>query len=286
MTRRSPQNPEVIAGALKLLPARWAIAILVAAIAYVLLQPKLNQWFGWNLPSAAAMLGQETLPQKSNPSQKTNQPPISKPASSNSPSAGKSDNVASNKTSAPKLSNPERPPQKSSQSDGKDSTIAKSSSSAQPGSTAKNGSTANSSSNNDSTESEDLKLRFLKPVGRDRYESPAGLIYAPGSEEGHRLKHIERHLSDQPNRPGSHGVFDGDMQAFLAAIDDGYKRARGHAKGTKQREEEGMTVFEAPFDKPIGYLGGSEGARKGKPKLKRLRIVVRDKNLITAFPIQ
>jgi hypothetical protein len=47
-----------------------------------------------------------------------------------------------------------------------------------------------------------------------------------------------------------------------------------------------MTVFEAPFDKPIGYLGGSEGARKGKPKLKRLRIVVREKNLITAFPIQ
>lgn len=286
MTRRSPQNPEVIAGALKLLPARWAIAILVAAIAYVLLQPKLNQWFGWNLPSAAAMLGQETLPPKSNPSQKTNQPPISKPASSNSPSAGKSDNVDSNNTTAPKPSNPERPPQKSSQSVGKDSTTAKSSSSAQSGSTAKNGSSANSSSNNGSTESEDLKLRFLKPVGRDRYESPAGLIYAPGSEEGHRLKHIERHLSDQPNRPGSHGVFDGDMQAFLAAIDDGYKRARGHAKGTKQREEEGMTVFEAPFDKPIGYLGGSEGARKGKPKLKRLRIVVRDKNLITAFPIQ
>jgi hypothetical protein len=76
------------------------------------------------------------------------------------------------------------------------------------------------------------------------------------------------------------------MESFLTAIDDGYKRARGHAKGTKQREEEGMTVFEAPFDKPIGYLGGSEGARKGKPKLKRLRIVVREKNLITAFPIQ
>lgn len=264
MTRRSPQNPEMIAGALKLLPARWAIAILVAAIAYVLLQPKLNQWFGWNLPSAAAMLGQEP------PAAKSKQPPISKPASSNSTIAEKSDNPSSNKTATPKPSNPKPAPREPSVVNGSEGTGAKSASSSKAG----------------SIDSEDLKFRFLKPLGRDRYESPAGLIYTPGSEEGHRLKHIERHLSDQPNRPGSHGIFDGDMQAFLTAIDDGYKRARGHAKGTKQREEDGMTVFEAPFDKPIGYLGGSEGARKGKPKLKRLRIVVRDKNLITAFPIQ
>jgi hypothetical protein len=261
MTRRSPQNPEMIAGALKLLPARWAIAILVAAIAYVVLQPKLNQWFGWNLPSAAAMLGQEA------PATKSKQPPITKPdASANT----KLDSASSNKTAPPKPSNPKPAPQKPTLANGTDATSSKTS----------------SGSKTSSNDSEDLKFRFLKPLGRDRYESPAGLIYTPGSEEGHRLKHIERHLSDQPNRPGSHGVFDGNMESFLTAIDDGYKRARGHAKGTKQREEEGMTVFEAPFDKPIGYLGGSEGARKGKPKLKRLRIVVRDKNLITAFPIQ
>lgn len=264
MTRRSPQNPEVIAGALKLLPARWAIAILVAAIAYVLLQPKLNQWFGWNLPSAAAMLGQDP------PAAKSNQTPTSKPTSSNSTNAEKSGNGTASKTAPPKSSNPNPSPQKPTLASGTDASGSKSTSSSKTG----------------SNDSDDLKFRFLKPLGRDRYESPAGLIYAPGSEEGHRLKHIERHLSDQPNRPGSHGVFDGDMQAFITAIDDGYKRARGHAKGTKQREEEGMTVFEAPFDKPIGYLGGSEGARKGKPKVKRLRIVVRDKNLITAFPIQ
>ena len=275
----------MMAGALKLLPARWAIAILVAAIAYVLLQPKLNQWFGWNLPSAAAMLGQEA------PTAKSNKPPINKPEVSNSagtetpnssgsnsgrttpkttnsqPDASantKSDSTSSNKTASPKPSNPKPAPQKPKSPNAADS----------------------ASSKTASSDSDDLKLRFLKPLGRDRYESPAGLIYAPGSEEGHRLKHLERHLSDQPNRPGSHGVFNGDMQSFLTAIDDGYKRARGHAKGTKQREEEGMTVFEAPFDNPVGYLGGSEGARKGKPKLKRLRIVVRDKNLITAFPIQ
>jgi hypothetical protein len=47
-----------------------------------------------------------------------------------------------------------------------------------------------------------------------------------------------------------------------------------------------MTIFEAPFDHTIGYLGGSEGARKKNTKLKKMRLVVRDRNLITAFPIQ
>jgi hypothetical protein len=140
------------------------------------------------------------------------------------------------------------------------------------------------SASKETTANDDLKYRFLEPLGRDRYKSPAGLVYAPGSEEGHRIEHIRRHLEDQPDRPGSHGVFSGDITEFLIAIDDTYKRARGHAKGTKQREEDGATVYEAPFDKPIGYLGGNEGARRGHPKLKRMRIVVRGQNLITAFP--
>jgi hypothetical protein len=76
------------------------------------------------------------------------------------------------------------------------------------------------------------------------------------------------------------------MAEFLVAIDDAYKRAKGHAKGTKSRVEDGATILEAPFDKPIGYLGGTEGARRKNPKLKRMRIVLRDRNLITAFPIQ
>ena len=165
MTRRSPQNPEMIAGALKLLPARWAIAILVAAIAYVVLQPKLNQWFGWSLPSAAAMLGQEA------PATKSKQPPITKPdASANT----KLDSASSNKTAPPKPSNPKPAPQKPTLANGTDATSSKTS----------------SGSKTSSNDSEDLKFRFLKPLGRDRYESPAGLIYTPGSEEGHRLKHI------------------------------------------------------------------------------------------------
>jgi len=238
MARRTSNDPQAIANVLRLIPAKWLVGMLVALVMYFFLQPKLNAWFGWNLPSIAAMAGNETPAKPASP--KSASPKPAQPE------------LASTKAAEPKPS----------------------------GEPTKSPATAKTEQQDDS------KYRILKPLGRDRYESPAGLIYAPGSEEGHRLTHIARHLEDQPDRPGSHGVFDGDMAAFLVAIDDAYKRARGHAKGTKSRLEDGMTVYEAPFDQTIGYLGGTEGARKKNPKLKKLRLVLRDRNLITAFPIQ
>ena len=233
MARRTSNDPQAIANVLRLIPAKWLVGMLVALVLYFFLQPKLNAWFGWNLPSIAAMAGNETPAKPASPKSASTKPAQPK-AASTKPSAEPTTSPATAKTE----------------------------------------------------QQDDSKYRILKPLGRDRYESPAGLIYAPGSEEGHRLSHIARHLEDQPDRPGSHGVFDGDMAAFLVAIDDAYKRARGHAKGTKSRLEDGMTVYEAPFDQTIGYLGGTEGARKKNPKLKKLRLVLRDRNLITAFPIQ
>jgi hypothetical protein len=248
MARRTSNDPQAIANVLRLIPAKWLVGMLVALVLYFFLQPKLNAWFGWNLPSIAAMAGNETPAKPAQP----------KPASP--------------RPAQPKAAQPDLASTKATES--------KAPSTKPSGEPTKSPATAKTEQQDDS------KYRILKPLGRDRYESPAGLIYAPGSEEGHRLSHIARHLEDQPDRPGSHGVFDGDMAAFLVAIDDAYKRARGHAKGTKSRLEDGMTVYEAPFDQAIGYLGGTEGARKKNPKLKKLRLVLRDRNLITAFPIQ
>lgn len=128
---------------------------------------------------------------------------------------------------------------------------------------------------------------YLKKLSKNRYQSPAGLVYAPGSDEGHRLKHIERHLTDITNRPGSHGVFQGSMIDFLKAIDQAYVRASKREKGTSMKEDDGATVYEASFNSPIGYLGGEAGKRQKNPKLNRMRLVIRDNNLvITAFPIR
>jgi type IV secretory pathway VirB10-like protein len=258
MARRTSNDPQAIANVLRLIPAKWLVGMLVALVLYFFLQPKLNAWFGWNLPSIAAMAGNETPAKPASPKSASTKSASPKPAQ---PKAAQPE-LASTNPAQPKSAQPKTASTKPSAEPTKSPVTAK------------------------TQQQDDSKYRILKPLGRDRYESPAGLIYAPGSEEGHRLSHIARHLEDQPDRPGSHGVFDGDMAAFLVAIDDAYKRARGHAKGTKSRLEDGMTVYEAPFDQTIGYLGGTEGARKKNPKLKKLRLVLRDRNLITAFPIQ
>ncbi len=44
---------------LERLPKKWALAIVVALIGYVLLQPMLNSRFGWKLPSLAGLSGNE-----------------------------------------------------------------------------------------------------------------------------------------------------------------------------------------------------------------------------------
>ena len=255
------QRQDAAINALRMIPTKWAVIIVVALIGYVLLQPQLNKWFGLSLPSVASLVGDEKQSsQKKQEKPNSNEKTSTTKADSNASKAAteeksdKDDSVNKAPTSQPRVSQPQV-----SQPQVSDPTIG--------------------------AERDSEKVHgFLTEIGRNRFESPAGLVYGPGSEEGHRLKHIERHLEDQPKRPGSHGVFEGDMHAFLVAIDDAYSRAKSGDKGTKKIQDEGSTIYEASFKKPIGFLGGQEGGRKRKPPLKQLRIVVRGNSLITAFP--
>ncbi|MCA9133638.1 MAG: hypothetical protein KDA45_10805 [Planctomycetales bacterium] len=129
-----------------------------------------------------------------------------------------------------------------------------------------------------------LATGILTEVAADDYLSAAGLRYARGSQEGHRLKHLERHLRDDPQRPGRHGVFFGDLGQALRWIDDVYIRGRSGAEGTLQRDEGERTVYEASFPQPVGYIGGRDGKRSQNPEARRIRLVTDGNRFITAFP--
>jgi hypothetical protein len=133
-------------------------------------------------------------------------------------------------------------------------------------------------------EDENLLYGFLKEIGDEDYQSPSGLRFTRGSEEGHRLKHLARHLEDIPNREGRHGVFNGDMEQVLRLLDEAYDRGTSGAKGTTKSEEKGRTTYEVSFSKTIGYIGGTTGARQKNPESKRVRMIVEKDRLITAFP--
>jgi hypothetical protein len=272
----SKSQKETAASLLKVIPAKWAVAIIAALIVYVLLQPRLNQWFGWNLPSVASLTGDE--PAKTQPKKKADAKPSSASKSNKSQAATDYPELES---TAPEQKKPEQksPDKPKASSDPNNPPPSKSKASSNGTESSKtSGSATKSKSPSQSVED------YLKEVGKNRFESPAGLIYKPGSEEGHRLKHIERHLKDIPDRPGSHGVFDGSMVEFLIAIDDAVTRAKRKLKGTSMEEDDGAMVYEAAFDKPIGFLGGETGKRKKNPKVKKMRVVVQDDAVITAFP--
>ena len=133
-------------------------------------------------------------------------------------------------------------------------------------------------------QTETLLHGLLHEISNDQYLSPAGLIYGPGSAEGHRLDHLQRHVKDQPKRPGKHGVFDGGMQGALKTIDDAYQRAQKQQRTTKTVDRN-RTIYTVDLGKRIGFVGGQDGGRRRNPMARRVRLVLEGKRVITAYPM-
>lgn len=127
---------------------------------------------------------------------------------------------------------------------------------------------------------------LLEPLGGRRYRSPAGLVYGPGSAHGHRFDHVMAHGEDEPDRVGQHGVFDpGDPRTVIATIDEAYSQALAD-RDTETERDDRRTIYAVDLRRPVGYIGGQSGARKGHPTARRVKLVVEGERLITAFPIQ
>lgn len=137
---------------------------------------------------------------------------------------------------------------------------------------------------NDAPDDSDLLYGRLKEISPKRYVSTSGLLYTPGSAEGHRLEHLRRHTKDQPNRPGSHGVFDGEMEGALKTIDDAYDRAKKKQRTTVSKDD-GRTIYTVDMGRRVGFVGGRTGNRKRKPMARRVRLVLEGNRVITAFPL-
>lgn len=133
----------------------------------------------------------------------------------------------------------------------------------------------------------DTELGQLRDTGNQILESTAGLKYGPGSREKHRLRHVMRHATDQPRRPGKHGVFAGDgaQKKVLALIDEAYLKALEGGKNIQKQRDGQRTVYTVEMQRPIGYVGGQVGNQQGKPPATKIRLVLEGANVITAFPL-
>lgn len=136
----------------------------------------------------------------------------------------------------------------------------------------------------DFTGSQDFKLR---EVGRDRYETPAGLLYTMGPRGEHRIEHVMRHANDQPNRP-AHGVFlgDGDQDAVLKIIDDAYELVKSKSPRAKYESSQGNDKYDIDMQRKIGFEGGKKGRKSNNRALNKVRMILDGNRVITAFPVR
>jgi hypothetical protein len=259
----SRKRTDTAINTLRMIPTKWAIVLVALLIGYVLLQPRLNQWLGWNLPSVASLLGDEK------PTTKKESKPTKEVDSTEKAPAKATGKVADNVTGKATEKTTEKAAGKVTEKTSEKKSEAAQTTTTKPTNRTNDPGPKDSGPKDSKPKdsAEDKIHGILKDLGRNRFESPEGLVYGPGSEEGHRLKHIERHLEDQPSRPGPHGVFDGDMKEFLVAIDRAFAMANKGAKGSSKKEDDGAVVYEATFEKPIGFLGGSDGKRRKNPAL-------------------
>ena len=124
----------------------------------------------------------------------------------------------------------------------------------------------------------------LNEIGRNKFESPAGLVYSMGPRGEHRIDHVLRHGKDMPSRP-VHSVFEGDRDAILAVIDDAYEMVKSQPKRVKSSRERNRTEYTIDMQRKIGYEGGRKGKRNGFPALRKLKLVIQNKSyVVTAYP--
>jgi hypothetical protein len=251
------------------LPLRWLIGLLLLLWFYSFLQPWIYQRMGWKQPGEEPTKAGEVVPGDPLP-----------PVTLRPGGEARADRTATPAVPSSRPAPPSPPEPGDLFGEARKDGTARSkaeSESAESLATGKVGKKSSVATTPDDTP-------FLLPQPGDRFLSPEGLVYTPGSEEGHRLRHIEKHLQDEPGRPGRHGVFSGSLEDVLRRIDQAYRMGREKNPNVRIRDEDGRKVYEATFEKTIGYIGGRDGKRSGNPATKRMRMVLDGQRVITAFP--
>jgi hypothetical protein len=120
----------------------------------------------------------------------------------------------------------------------------------------------------------------LTKVGR-AYHSKAGLIYGPGKE--HRRDHVLRHARDDLSKP-AHGVFDDEASVFALVDEayEKVKKNSRDVKSTKERDRMAHVVKMGRRIGFKGGRTGKQ--RGNGPLTKIKIILVEGNKVITAYP--
>ena len=122
---------------------------------------------------------------------------------------------------------------------------------------------------------------WLKNIGGKNYKSPAGLVYGGGRE--HRIDHVLLHCKDDLSKP-THGVFTGDAVGVMKMIDEAYEMVKSKSDKVDSQKSGDKMTHTVSMGRVIGHTGGQKAKRSGRKELRKIKLVLADNRVITAFP--
>ncbi len=117
------------------------------------------------------------------------------------------------------------------------------------------------------------------------WKTREGLIISGYDPDGRtRMEHILMHMSDVKGK-NKHGVFTLGSDRVIILMDKVWTEAKSGR--LKPSTTGGRFVYIYDAGEKTGYLGGRDGAKKGYPSLRKVRLVLENKTprVVTFYPI-
>lgn len=119
----------------------------------------------------------------------------------------------------------------------------------------------------------------------DTWKTRGGLIISGYDRDGEtRLEHILKHMSDVKGK-SKHGVFTVSSDKIIILMDTVWSEAKSGNLKPSNTGARYVYIYDA--GDRTGYLGGRDGAKKGFPVLRKVRLVLEGKTprVVTFYPI-
>ena len=135
------------------------------------------------------------------------------------------------------------------------------------------------------TEAEDRSeaASFLAELNRDRWQSPAGLVYSPIDSSQHRLGQLATQVCPPADQQKQRGFY-GDLRQVLVWIDQAYRRSRqGTSEGKILESSEGESVIRIEMPEAMGWVRQSDSVNIVSTSW--IQVTLREREVIDASPI-
>ena len=97
------------------------------------------------------------------------------------------------------------------------------------------------------------------------------------------IDHVLLHCADNTSKP-VHGIFVGNAVEVMQMIDEAYEMTKSGSNKVDSEKSGDRMTHTASMGRVVGHTGGKKAQRDGPRELRKIKLVLAGKTVITAFP--